>query len=188
MFFWTGDQLSDFGQITGADPGYFYERRTHPLRGALFENFILLELLKQRFNKGLRNNFYFSRDRTGNEIDILLDTAKGAIPIEIKANSTYNNSPGGRTQRPRACGACVFSLVHFGEQVHPAPKRKTSSQELLRGRCVPNRKFLEPASRRTGFWHTKGKVSLLFPASGLNTLENFFAGNFGKENEKPEKI
>lgn len=64
----------------------------HPLRGALFENFVLVELLKQRFNKGLRNNFYFWRDRTGNEIDILLDKATGAIPIEIKAGATYNKS------------------------------------------------------------------------------------------------
>jgi len=64
----------------------------HPLRGALFENFVLLELLKQRFNRGLRSNFYFWRDRTGNEIDILFDRATGAIPIEIKASATYNKS------------------------------------------------------------------------------------------------
>lgn len=64
----------------------------HPLRGALFENFVLLELLKQRFNKGLRSNFYFWRDRTGNEIDILLDKATGAVPVEIKAAATYNKS------------------------------------------------------------------------------------------------
>ena len=64
----------------------------HPLRGALFENFVLLELLKQRFNKGLRSNFYYWRDRTGNEIDILIDKAAGVIPLEIKASATYNKS------------------------------------------------------------------------------------------------
>ncbi len=64
----------------------------HPLRGALFENFVLLELLKQRFNKGLRSNFYYWRDRTGNEIDILIDKAVGVIPLEIKASATYNKS------------------------------------------------------------------------------------------------
>ena len=64
----------------------------HPLRGALFENFVLLELLKQRFNKGQRNNFYYWRDRTGNEIDILIDKANGAIPVEIKSSATYNKS------------------------------------------------------------------------------------------------
>jgi predicted AAA+ superfamily ATPase len=64
----------------------------HPLRGSLFENFVILELLKQRFNKGLRNSFYYWRDRTGNEIDILFDKATGAVPIEIKAGETYNKS------------------------------------------------------------------------------------------------
>ena len=33
---------------------------THPLRGALFENMVILELLKRRFNAGLDNNLYFS--------------------------------------------------------------------------------------------------------------------------------
>lgn len=64
----------------------------HPLRGSIFENYVVLEMLKQRFNKGLRSNFYFWRDRTGNEIDILVDKAVGAIPVEIKASATYNPS------------------------------------------------------------------------------------------------
>ena len=64
----------------------------HPLRGSLFENFVLLELLKERFNRGLRSNFYFWRDRTGNEIDVLLDKAAGAVPVEVKAGATYNKS------------------------------------------------------------------------------------------------
>ena len=62
------------------------------MRGSLFENFVLLELLKERFNRGLRSNFYFWRDRTGNEIDVLLDKAAGAVPVEVKAGATYNKS------------------------------------------------------------------------------------------------
>ncbi|HVY75993.1 MAG TPA: DUF4143 domain-containing protein [Puia sp.] len=49
-------------------------------------------MLKQRFNRGQRGNFYFWRDRTGNEVDILLDTATGAIPVEVKAGATYRKS------------------------------------------------------------------------------------------------
>jgi predicted AAA+ superfamily ATPase len=71
---------------------YEIQLANHPLRGALFENFVLLELMKQRLNRGQRRNFYFWRDRTGNEVDILLDKATGAIPIEIKASATYNKS------------------------------------------------------------------------------------------------
>lgn len=62
---------------------------THPLRGALFENFIILELLKARFNNGQRSNLFYWRDRTGNEIDILLDQSGQVVPIEIKTAATF---------------------------------------------------------------------------------------------------
>lgn len=62
---------------------------THPLRGALFENFIILELLKARFNNGQRSNLFYWRDRTGNEIDLLLDQSGQVVPIEIKTAATF---------------------------------------------------------------------------------------------------
>jgi predicted AAA+ superfamily ATPase len=63
---------------------------THPLRGALFENLIILELLKARFNNGQRSNLYYWRDRTGNEIDVLIDQSSQVIPVEIKTATTFN--------------------------------------------------------------------------------------------------
>ncbi len=60
----------------------------HANRGALFENLIIMELLKKRFNKGLPSNLYFWRDRTGNEIDVLLDRAGRLVPVEIKSGRT----------------------------------------------------------------------------------------------------
>lgn len=63
---------------------------THPLRGALFENLIILELLKTRYNNGQRSNLFYWRDRTGNEIDILIDQSTGVIPIEIKTATTFS--------------------------------------------------------------------------------------------------
>ncbi len=62
----------------------------HPLRGSLFENLIIIELMKDRYNYGLRSNLYYWRDRTGNEIDVLIDQPTGAIPVEIKSSSTFN--------------------------------------------------------------------------------------------------
>jgi len=64
---------------------------THPLRGALFENLIILELLKARFNNGQRSNLFYWRDRTGNEIDILIDQSSQVIPIEIKTATTFSH-------------------------------------------------------------------------------------------------
>lgn len=60
----------------------------HPLRGALFENLAILEILKNRLNAGLNPNLYFWRDNTGHEIDILLEKSNELIPIEIKSGMT----------------------------------------------------------------------------------------------------
>lgn len=64
---------------------------THSLKGSLFENLIILDLLKQRLNKGLQDNLYYWRDKSGNELDVLLDSATIITAIEIKAGSTMNN-------------------------------------------------------------------------------------------------
>ncbi len=60
----------------------------HPLRGSLFENFVITELLKKRFNSGKSNNLYFWRDNTGHEIDILTENQNMLSPVEIKSGKT----------------------------------------------------------------------------------------------------
>jgi predicted AAA+ superfamily ATPase len=61
---------------------------SHPLRGAIFENLVVIELLKQRFNQGKRSNLSFYRDRTGNEVDIIMEEGSTLKPIEIKTSQT----------------------------------------------------------------------------------------------------
>ncbi len=63
----------------------------HPYRGAIFENFIVSELLKNRFNQGKRSNLYFWRDSTGNEMDVVIDEGVYLNPIEIKSTATLTN-------------------------------------------------------------------------------------------------
>jgi predicted AAA+ superfamily ATPase len=63
----------------------------HPIRGAIFENFMITELLKQRYNRGLSNNLYFWRDNSGHEIDLLLEEVTQLHPIEIKSGKTITN-------------------------------------------------------------------------------------------------
>lgn len=66
--------------------------RNHPFRGALFENLIISEMLKNRYNQGKPSNLYFWRDRSGNEIDALLDRGTSAYPVEIKSGRTIQSS------------------------------------------------------------------------------------------------
>jgi predicted AAA+ superfamily ATPase len=62
----------------------------HPLRGALFENLVVLEVLKSLRHQGLRDPLYFFRDSNGLEIDLLLDHADGLQLVEIKASQTVS--------------------------------------------------------------------------------------------------
>ena len=64
---------------------------THPQRGALFENWVISEALKTRFNRGLPSNLYFWRDRAGHEVDLLLENPTELIPVEIKSGQTVNS-------------------------------------------------------------------------------------------------
>lgn len=64
---------------------------THALKGSLFENFIVAELLKQRLNKGLQDNLYYWRDKTGNEIDLLTDEAGKLTAMEFKSGETISS-------------------------------------------------------------------------------------------------
>jgi len=64
----------------------------HPLRGALFENMVIADLLKSKLNRGEPNNFYYWRDLTGHEIDLVIDNGDKIIPVEIKATQTVQSS------------------------------------------------------------------------------------------------
>jgi predicted AAA+ superfamily ATPase len=66
------------------------ELSNHGYRGPLFENFVISELLKNRYNKGQRSNLFYWRDGSSNEIDILVDSGAKQVPIEIKSAATLN--------------------------------------------------------------------------------------------------
>ena len=61
---------------------------THPLRGALFENMVVAEAVKYRFNRGRRFNLWFFRDSQGLETDLLFETGNGTVALEIKSGAT----------------------------------------------------------------------------------------------------
>lgn len=60
----------------------------HPLRGNIFETFIVAELAKKRTNAGKRINLFYWREKSGYEIDILIDKGTFQIPVEIKSGRT----------------------------------------------------------------------------------------------------
>ncbi len=62
----------------------------YPLRGAIFENFIFSELFKAFAHRGEEPPLYFWRDRTGHEIDFILDLGVKLIPVEAKSGETVS--------------------------------------------------------------------------------------------------
>ena len=60
----------------------------HPLRGAIFESFVVAELLKSFAAARRDAPLYFWRDATGHEIDILVDAGDRLIPVEVKSGQT----------------------------------------------------------------------------------------------------
>ena len=62
--------------------------RSHPLRGAIFESFVLSELRKQFLHQGERPPLSVWRDTHGHEVDVLIDLGSRRIPLEIKSGET----------------------------------------------------------------------------------------------------
>jgi predicted AAA+ superfamily ATPase len=62
-----------------------------PLAGSLFENLVVVEALKARYNKGLDANLYFYRDSNQNEVDLIYKQGSHLFPIEIKYGSTWHD-------------------------------------------------------------------------------------------------
>lgn len=82
-FYDTGLMVSLLG-VTDA-----LQLETHPLRGAIFENMVVGEMLKHSFNIARTPSLFFYRENSGKEVDILNNSGDGLSLYEIKASSTY---------------------------------------------------------------------------------------------------
>jgi len=56
--------------------------------GGLFENMVIVDLMKQFYAQGIRHTLSFFRDTNNNEIDLIIETGGEVIPLEIKASET----------------------------------------------------------------------------------------------------
>lgn len=63
--------------------------KTHPLRGSIFENMVLNEVLKSRFNQGKDNNLCFYRENKGFEVDLVSPQSNKLSIMEIKSAKTF---------------------------------------------------------------------------------------------------
>jgi predicted AAA+ superfamily ATPase len=64
---------------------------SHPLRGAIFENHVVAEVAKAYLHHRQTPPIFFWRDKTGHEIDLLIEKADLLSPVEIKSGSTMSS-------------------------------------------------------------------------------------------------
>ena len=74
--------------LLGIRDGATLER--HPLRGAVFESFVVSELVKAFAAMRRDPPLYFWRDATGHEVDVLMDAGERLIPVEVKSGRTVS--------------------------------------------------------------------------------------------------
>ncbi len=60
------------------------------MRGHLFENMVIMNMLKNRFNRGDNGGIYFYRDSNGNEVDLLVKEGSQYSCYEIKSSATFH--------------------------------------------------------------------------------------------------
>ncbi len=85
IYFYDTGLLCNLLKIQSAD-----DITNHAMKGAIFENNILAELLKHQANHLLQDELYYWQDKTGNEVDILYAKGKTTQLLEIKASSTVH--------------------------------------------------------------------------------------------------
>ena len=90
----------------------------HPLRGAIFESWVVSEIIKQRFNRGESNGVYFFRDKAGLESDVLVQGRNAMKLVEVKAGQTISSDWAANNQKIAALFGktkqAVASVVVYG--------------------------------------------------------------------------
>lgn len=93
----------------------------HSMKGAIFETFVFSEMYKAFAHIGEVPPLYFWRDRTGNEVDIVIDTGKKLVPVEIKSAETIDGSFFDGLKYYIALGVSVSKtgvLIHGGDALY----------------------------------------------------------------------
>jgi predicted AAA+ superfamily ATPase len=90
----------------------------NPLRGPLFEGFIVSELVKNRLNQGYNPEIWFWRDNTGLEIDCIIERRTKLIALEIKSGKTFNEdmTNGLKRWKKTSGSSATEFLIYAGSQ------------------------------------------------------------------------
>ena len=130
LYFYDVGLASHLIGIEGPD-----QIETHPLKGALFENMVVVEAMKHRFNRSQIANLSFFRDNHGLECDLLIETNGRWIAVEIKSSATMaNDAFRNFTRVEKSLDAVDLKAVVYGGSVR---------QSRRAGEVVPYNEFTD---------------------------------------------
>ena len=95
-------------------------RILNPLRGNLYENLVIADIVKGALNRGVRPEVYFFRDSHGNEVDLLIREKGEITPVEIKSAATFSPDFLKGLERFRALG---LDRVNSGTVLYGGERR-----------------------------------------------------------------
>ena len=117
--------------------------RSHPLRGSIFETWVVSETIKHRTNLGKAGGLSFYRDSNGAEVDLIIEQQDNIILVEAKSSVTASSSLFTSTKRvrrhfehlPRSCDAAV---VYGGDQFQRYGDGQLIPWRMLRAASLPD--------------------------------------------------
>lgn len=65
--------------------------RSHPLRGAVFRNWVVSEIVKHRANRSDARGLWFYRDRNGAEADLVIEGPTGMTLVDVNVDATVSS-------------------------------------------------------------------------------------------------
>ena len=106
--------------------------RTHPLRGPIFETWVVSEIAKHRMNLGETRGIFFYRNRDGAEVDLVIESSSQVTLVEAKSSQTPSSSlfDGARRVRRHLADShlrCDVVVAYGGDE----------SQDRAVGRLIP---------------------------------------------------
>lgn len=103
-----------------------------PLRGSLFENLVVSDLLKRKLNSDCEGELFFFRTADGTEVDVLRQVEGGFQPIEIKASTTWSRSlTDGIRKYLKLMPNAIRPTVVYGGKTYPAAQDAVSARNYL---------------------------------------------------------
>ena len=116
--------------------------RSHPLRGAIFETWMVSEILKHRTNRGETRGLSFYRDSNGAEIDLIIEQADGLTLLEAKSSATPSRRLFDSVRRVRRhfpdSPLPDVAVVYGGEEFQQREDGRLIPWRMLRTAALPH--------------------------------------------------